>query len=80
MSEDQILEQIRTICEDVFKINSLKIHTSTTPNDISKWDSLNHAILISKIENHFQIKFELMDMFNFESIGDICQGIMQKLG
>ena len=79
MEKQEILNNVIKIAREVFESSDIQLSEQTSPNDIMKWDSLNHAIFISKIESHFQIKFDLMDMMNFESIGDICEGVQQKL-
>jgi acyl carrier protein len=49
---------------------------SDLPEDISKktvenWDSLQHLILMSEIENKFSLKFEPEEIINVNSINDL---------
>ena len=55
----------------------LIISDSTSPRDIKKWDSLNHVILISEIEKVFNVRFELQDMLESRSVGDICKTVLR---
>lgn len=53
------------------------------PDDISKqnfqlWDSLKHLILISNLEEEFNISFEPEDIFKIKNISDIENILMKK--
>ncbi len=75
----EILTTVQTIFGEVFGDEQLIIDVTTRPDDIEAWDSLRHAILINAIEKHFDIKFDLMSMIGFETVGDICIGIQNQL-
>ena len=79
MTQTDILKQVEEIFKQVFENENLIITKSTSPNDIDNWDSLNHAVLINEIEFFYNIKFDFMDMLDFENVGDICQGIKAKI-
>jgi len=46
---------------------------------LKNWDSLNHIILISSIENELEIKFPLGELMELKSVGDIVDSCMKKL-
>jgi len=46
---------------------------STTASDIPSWNSLSHVMLIAAIESLFGIKFDLPQMIDMKSIGDIAR-------
>lgn len=75
MQEENILNEITTILKKVFDRNNLLPTMETTARDIKEWDSMNHVILIAEIEKFYSIKFNLDDMLNFESVGDICRAV-----
>lgn len=74
-----ILTKLQSIFREVFADESLEIDATTHPDQIEAWDSLRHAMLISAIEQGFDIKFDLMEMISFETVGDICAGVQKKL-
>jgi acyl carrier protein len=78
MEKKNILSEIIHICRETFEDPHLKITEKTTSGDIPKWDSLNHVMLIAAIEKKYNIKFDLDDMLEFDSIGDICEGVYRK--
>ncbi len=78
MNKESILTELQTVFRDHFKNDQLLLSPSTSQGDIPHWDSLNHAVLIDKIETQYAIKFDLMDMISMQNIGDICDKIISK--
>ena len=80
MELNTILASINQIFIDQFDDNSIVLTESSYTSDVEAWDSLNHIQVITAIEKHFKIRFELNDLLNFQNIGDLCQGVQSKLG
>jgi acyl carrier protein len=80
MNNSEILNDLTKIFIEIFEDPQLKLTENTSPSDIPDWDSMNHVILISAIEKHFNIRFDLDDMLGFNTIADILKGINKKLG
>jgi acyl carrier protein len=77
MKEEEILRRVQEVFRRTFDKSDLIISDSTSPRDIKKWDSLNHVILISEIEKVFNVRFELQDMLESRSVGDICKTVLR---
>ena len=71
---DVILE---VLLKKVFKIQKIDLEVSI--EDISEWDSLTHAQLISAIEKEFEIKIRFDDAMIMTSIPIIKKKIMNYL-
>ena len=78
MEQAEVFNRVQDIFREVFGMPDLQISSETAPADIHDWDSLNHVLLISKIEKQFAIKFSLDNMLAFENVGDICSGVLNK--
>ena len=78
MDKNNFLTLLQPIFEEVFKIENLKLSESMQAKDIDGWDSLNHALLMDAIEKRFDIEFDLMDMLNMTTVGEICDRIIVK--
>ena len=50
-----------------------------TAQDIDNWDSLTHMLLISKIEEEFEIKFKLKELNNLNNVGNLVEIINEKI-
>lgn len=78
MNKESILTELQSLFREHFKNDQLLLTPTTDQGDIPLWDSLNHAVLIDKIEKQYAIKFDLMDMISMQNIGDICDKILSK--
>jgi acyl carrier protein len=78
MDQDSILKEVNAIFIDVLEDQSIVLKEKTTTEDVAAWDSLNHIQLITAIEKHFKIRFELNELLNFTNVGDLCNGIQNK--
>ena len=79
MSRDEISKIVNDIFTGIFKLENEVISNETNSDDVKNWDSLNHIILITAIENEFKIKFPLGEMADLRSIGDIIDSCIIKL-
>ena len=68
---------LEVLLKEVFKIQ--KINLKGSIEDISEWDSLTHAQLISAIEKEFEIKIRFDDAMIMTSIPIIKKKIINYL-
>lgn len=79
MELNEIMKQINAIFIELFNDENIVLTESSDTNTIEAWDSLNHIQVITAIEKHFKIRFELNDLLNFQNIGDLCRGVQSML-
>lgn len=79
MQEREIVEKLEASFRKVFNMNTLEIKREMTANDIDKWDSLTHMLLISEIEDAFEIRFKLKELNRMKNVGDMIDLISEKL-
>lgn len=79
INKESILEQIKQILSDILNKENLDINMSTTSNDVDGWDSLNHMIILAKIEKHFDVIFSFREVMKLNNVGDLCNIISTKL-
>lgn len=79
MEINDIIKQVNNIFVDLFEDKSIVLDELSDTSTIEAWDSLNHIQIITAIEKHFKIRFELNDLLNFQNIGDLSKGIQSKL-
>ena len=77
MQKTEITIKLTSIFQKVFNDNAIELSDELTANDIDKWDSLNHMLLISEIEEAFTIKFRLKDLNKMRNVGDMI-GIIES--
>ena len=79
MKENLIITKLEQIFREVFGNETLMISRELSANDLEEWNSLNHMILVSEVENVFSIKFKLKDLNKMRNVGDMIDIITSKL-
>jgi acyl carrier protein len=79
MNNDILLNDLQRIFQIVLKKSDLVITPDLTAADVPEWDSLNHLLLITEVEKHFQIKFKLKELISMECVGDMIDLVKMKV-
>ena len=79
MKQDKLIIELNKIFIDIFEDDSILLNEHTNTSHIEAWDSLNHIQMITAVEKHFKIRFELNELLNFKNIGDLCKAIQGKI-
>ncbi|MFC1585754.1 acyl carrier protein [Fibrobacterota bacterium] len=75
MMDKQVEEVIRT----TFNLDSQIIDENWTSENLPQWDSMGHLNLMMALEKKFNIKFEIEEMFQIQSLKDASNIIESKL-
>lgn len=78
MEKNQILEEVQEIFREVLDNEEIVLNDATTADDVEEWDSLTHIQLIVAIEKHFKIKFTSKEILSWDTVGDMCDCIVEK--
>lgn len=70
--------EITAIFEDVFQ-HFEPITPATCPDDVERWDSLQHIALIQKLETMFGLKLSMDEMMEIRSVADI-ENVLRRHG
>ena len=76
LEENQVLEVLNIIFKEKLCDQSVEINLDTTADDILEWNSLKHLVIILAIENHFQIKFNPIQLSNMKNIEEMINIII----
>ena len=79
MNIQEAINQVQEIFRDVLDDDELEVSYKTTAEDVDEWDSLNHIQLVVAIEKHFSIRFSASEIQGFSNVGEMCDGIINKL-
>ncbi|MGY5864182.1 MAG: acyl carrier protein [Candidatus Thorarchaeota archaeon] len=72
--EDKLLD----ILSKILLLDKDKITDDLRRKDYEPWDSMNHLILITEIENEFEIFFEDEEVVELWTVGDIKKVLGSK--
>lgn len=70
--------QLAAVFEDVFQ-HTEPLSPSTSPDDVSRWDSLQHIALVRSLEETFDIQLSMDEMMEIRSVRDI-ETVLQRHG
>ena len=70
--------EIVTIFDEVFQ-HTEALTAATSPDDVERWDSLQHIALIRTIEITFAIQLSMDEMMEIRSVGDI-ENVLRRHG
>lgn len=73
--EDKLLD----ILSKVLLIDKDKITDDLRRKDFEPWDSMAHLVVVSEIENEFEIFFEDDEVVELWTVGDIKKVLSTKL-
>ena len=70
-----ILEETKEIIAEILKLPVEQIDVEAEMTDIEGWDSLRNVMILSKIEEHFDIMFPPDDIFDLTSVKAFAEEI-----
>lgn len=79
MERNEIVEKLTAVFQEVFSDSSLVLNDDMTANDVEKWDSLTHMLMISTVEERFGVKFKLKELNKLKKVGDIVSVLEEKV-
>jgi acyl carrier protein len=79
MELTEIIRQVNNIFIELFEDESIVLSENSDTTNVEVWDSLNHIQVITAVEKHFKIRFDINELLNFQNVGELCQGVQAKL-
>ncbi len=79
MTRENIANRVQEIFRDIFDNPNLVINDQMSALDIDEWDSLNQINLISAFQQEFKIKFELLELYELNTVGLMIEAVMKKM-
>lgn len=73
------LEKLTPIFRQVMNDPNLELKSEMTAEDVERWDSLSHMMLINAIQMQFGIRFKLSELNKIRSVGDFVNALINKV-
>lgn len=80
MERNEIVDKLTLVFREVFNDLTLELNDEMTANDVEKWDSLTHMLMISTVEERYGVKFKLKELNKLKKVGDIISLLEEKCG
>jgi acyl carrier protein len=74
-----VLSRVQKAFESAFHIDPRTVTIDSSPDDISKWDSMGHVELASSLERTFGLTFDVDDLMEMENVKEILRIVQSKL-
>ena len=78
-TRSEIVEVVKGILTKVLKHSNFEIHDELTASMVDGWDSMTHMVIITEIEEHFNIQFKLKEINKLRNMGSLLELIESKL-
>ena len=79
MTRADIFSELTPVFRDVFNQPGLILTEDLTANDVDNWDSLSHMVMITEVEQRFNIKFKLRDINKMRNVGDLVTILSERI-
>ena len=73
------MKRLKQILSKVLGIDENTINDNTSPDNVDSWDSFNGLMMVSELENQFNVKFTMDEVTSVKCVKDI-KGIIKKHG
>lgn len=65
------METLKELVARVLSITKEELNDSSSPENISSWDSFNGLMMVSELENNFNVKFTIDEVTSITRFADI---------
>lgn len=80
MDKKEIIDKIEMIVATSLNHHDFTMTEDTKPEEITGWDSMANAMILTAIEQEFGIKFKFSDMIAWRNVGQLTDVVIKKLG
>jgi acyl carrier protein len=70
-------QRIKEIAAGIFQIDASSIDLAMGPDDIERWDSLNHLRLITETESAFSVRLTMNQIQQIKSLADLVRFVAE---
>jgi acyl carrier protein len=72
-------DRIMAIAADVFELEVDSIDVTMGPDDVDRWDSMNHLRLITEVENTFSIHLSMQQIQQIRSLDELSKCVSESI-
>ncbi len=73
-----IKEKVSNVLTTILEHSNFEMSDELTAKDVDGWDSLSHMMIITKIEEEFDIRFKLRELNKLKNMGALVSLIQSK--
>lgn len=69
------MDKLKAILSKVLQIDENQITDETSPDNVQTWDSFNGLILVSELEDKFNVQFTMDEVTSVKCVRDIKESL-----
>lgn len=73
----ELKEEIKNIIADILEIPASELSSEMQMEDIDNWDSMRNVIILSSLEDKYDIIFPDDDIFDLTSVGALVEEVIK---
>jgi acyl carrier protein len=70
-------QRVKEIAAGIFQIDASSVDLAMGPDDIERWDSLNHLRLITETESAFSVRLTMSQIQQIKSLADLVRFVAE---
>ena len=78
MNNSEIINKLTPIFREVLELNDLELTDDLSASDVDNWTSLTHMLIMTKIEEVFDVTFKLKELKKLQNVGDMISVLEEK--
>ena len=80
MTADQVADTVRSVVAETFGVEAACVHDGTVAQDIAGWDSLQHTVLLIRLQTRLGLRLPARQLLAARSVGDLTTELAAALG
>lgn len=79
MDREEIMQRAEKVFAKVLKEPDLKLKREQKATDFRRWDSINHMLLIARLEKEFSVEIAIAESVDMVDVGELIDLVVQKM-
>ena len=72
------MKKLKEILSNILGIPESQINDATSPDNVESWDSFNALLIVSELENVFNVKFTMDEVKSVKCVADIRKRLEER--
>ena len=69
------MKRLKKILSNILEINENCITDETSPDNVDAWDSFNGLMIVSELENEFNVNFTMDEVISVKNVRNIKENL-----
>jgi acyl carrier protein len=80
MTAEEVAAIVRSVVAETFAVDAAAVHAGMVAKDIAGWDSLQHTVLLIRLQTRLGLRLPARQLVSARSVGDLTTVLAAALG